>query len=207
MHERHGATKSGSRERLYIIWTGMRERCYRESHQSFKYYGGRGIQVCEEWKGCFSIFRRWALENGYRSDKSIERIDVDGNYEPANCKWATDKQQARNKGIAKNALLVVYDGKEMTLRDAAKLCRIGYTTLVKRYHAGERGNLLFRKPQMHTDHERRARAETRNGKARLTQEQVEEIRSSNASGASLARKMRVSESTISMIRSGQRRTE
>ena len=205
MHERHGDTAGGKRSRLYVMWVGMRERCGRPSHQAYQWYGARGIAVCAEWAESFTAFRRWALASGYRADKSIDRIDNAKGYSPDNCRWATDKAQARNQRPAKTELTVVFRGAEMSLRAAAALSKIGYTTLVKRFHAGQRGDELFRPPRMHTDHERRARAAAGNGNAKLLPDQIEEIRRSAESGASLARRMRVAESTISMIRSGARR--
>lgn len=84
--------------RLYRIWKKMKSRCYNENDPDFqKWYGSRGIKVCDEWKYNFSIFYRWAILHGYKSNLSIDRIDVNGNYEPSNCRWATSKQQANNK--------------------------------------------------------------------------------------------------------------
>lgn len=205
MHERHGDTADRQRPRLYRIWVGMRERCNRPSHRAYQWYGARGIEVCEGWADSYSIFRRWALANGYRADKSIDRINNDLGYSPENCRWSTVKQQARNKRLATSHLVVEFGGEKMPLFEASKRCRIGYTTLVKRYHAGLRGDRLFAKPRMHTDHFSRAMIATGNGKAKLTPEDVASIRASTEPGSVLARRLRVAESTVSMIRSGFRR--
>lgn len=100
----HGLTARKRDEnvsRLYNIWRGMKKRCYISHHPAFKNYGGRGITICDEWSESYESFHSWAMENGYRDDLSIDRIDVDGNYEPSNCRWATMKEQASNKRIHK----------------------------------------------------------------------------------------------------------
>lgn len=84
------------RARLNNIWHGMRQRCSDQNRPAYPYYGGRGISVCKAW-GSYEVFRDWALANGYESSLTIDRINNDGNYEPANCRWATMKVQNGNK--------------------------------------------------------------------------------------------------------------
>lgn len=84
-------------DRLRRIYNGMKDRCFSDKNQNYKYYGGRGITVCQEWLDDREAFITWALENGYRNDLSIDRIDVNGNYEPGNCRWATDAEQRANQ--------------------------------------------------------------------------------------------------------------
>ena len=84
--------------RLCRIRRGMIGRCTDANQHNYKYYGQRGISVCSEWTNDFLSFFKWAIEHGYSSDLSIDRINNDGNYEPDNCRWATILQQNRNQG-------------------------------------------------------------------------------------------------------------
>lgn len=82
--------------KLYGVWRSMKNRCTNPNNKDFPDYGARGISVCSEWQN-FSTFQSWALVNGYAEGLTLDRKDNDGNYEPANCRWVTRKEQAQNR--------------------------------------------------------------------------------------------------------------
>jgi hypothetical protein len=84
--------------RIHRIWKNMRKRCLSVNAPRYSDYGGRGITICPEWSD-FQVFYQWAMANGYTDDLTIERIDVDGNYEPSNCTWIPGAEQSRNRRI------------------------------------------------------------------------------------------------------------
>ena len=101
VNQTHSKAGTGQKSRLYNVWIGMRQRCNDQNHKSYPNYGGRGIQVCEEWND-FVAFESWAMSHGYNPDAkhqecTIDRIDVNGNYEPSNCRWVSASVQAKNK--------------------------------------------------------------------------------------------------------------
>jgi hypothetical protein len=87
-----------SKHPLYFIWIGVRNRCYTPKSSNYKYYGGRGITVCDDWKYNFIDFYNWSISNGYEKGLQIDRIDNNGNYEPNNCQYI---DQAENKRSGK----------------------------------------------------------------------------------------------------------
>ena len=122
----------GCGTRLYKIWCSMHERCQRQKHKHYMSYGGRGIAVCEEWNE-YIPFYDWAMANGYRDDLTIDRKDINGNYCPENCKWATNKEQQNNKRT--NRVMVV-NGISHTISEWAEITGIGKTTIRYRLNKG-----------------------------------------------------------------------
>ena len=132
--------------RMYSVWKTMRTRCNNPNHQDYKYYGGRGIKVCKEWDD-FSKFYNWAMANGYSDDLTIDRIDVNKNYEPSNCRWVTMRNQCRNK---RNTVYGIYKGERKPLIEISEITGISLYTLhaaVKKSHITDFTNF---KPQ-HAD--------------------------------------------------------
>ncbi|MBO3398543.1 hypothetical protein JJB71_13440 [Clostridium perfringens] len=115
-------TKHGKRNtRIYEIWAGMKKRCLNKKSISYKNYGGRGVSICEEWKNSFEKFYNWAINNGYNENLTIDRIDVNGNYEPNNCRWCTKKEQSNNK---RNNRYITINKETKTLSEWANYYKI-----------------------------------------------------------------------------------
>ena len=119
--------------KLYRVWGSMKERCQKPQHKSYKNYGAKGINVCEEWSLSFERFYNWAIQNGYKEGLTLDRIDGTKNYCPKNCRWITVKEQNRN--YSRNHI-VEYDGKEYCLIELAEKVGIPYRTLLYRVNAG-----------------------------------------------------------------------
>lgn len=115
--------------RLFDIWVTMKKRCFKKYSIDYQRYGARGITVCDEWKNNFKVFYEWAINNGYQDDLTIDRIDVNGDYEPNNCRWATKKEQARNRS---NNRLIAYNNETHCLSEWADIIGLKRATLEKR---------------------------------------------------------------------------
>lgn len=125
----HGMRNS----RIYRIWIHIRNRCYYENYIQYNLYGGRGIKVCEEWKENFGSFYNWAINNGYSNDLTIDRIDVNGDYEPSNCRWVTQKVQANNK---RNNHYIEYKNETKTISQWEDVLKIPKGTISRRLYRG-----------------------------------------------------------------------
>ena len=120
--------------RIYRIWLLMKNRCLNSKYYLFKNYGGRGITVCNEWKNDFVKFYDWSMNNGYNDTLTIDRIDVNGNYEPSNCRWATKLQQQRNTTRLRK---ITYKNETHCISEWAEILGLEYNTL---YHRFRRNN-------------------------------------------------------------------
>lgn len=118
---------------IYQTWKNMKRRCYSETNKRYANYGGRGIIVCDEWLHDFQAFYDWAIANGYCEGLTIDRINVNGNYEPSNCRWATHKEQANNQ--TRNHY-ITHNGETKTLKQWSEALNIPYGVLQHRVNRG-----------------------------------------------------------------------
>lgn len=138
---RKNSTKRSKNIRLYKIYDSMKQRCSNPNNHAYKDYGGRGITVCVDWRKSYDSFYEWALSNGYDDTLTIERIDVNGDYEPSNCKWATRKEQGSNR---RNSLKFEINGRKMTVKEISKSYNICETALYYRIQSGYSVNELIK---------------------------------------------------------------
>lgn len=129
-----------SKTRIYKIYISMISRCRNKNDINYKDYGGRGIKVCDEWikEGGFEAFCRWAYNTGYDEKAeygkcTIDRINVNGNYEPSNCRWADGKTQSNNK---RNTIFISYRGKTKSLVEWCEELGLNKSTIRNRIHKG-----------------------------------------------------------------------
>ena len=119
--------------RLYNIWVHIKQRCLNSKNPDYKHYGGRGISVCDEWRDDFTAFYDWAMANGYSDDLTIDRIDVNHNYEPHNCRWVTMKEQGNNTRANKP---LTYKGETHNLNELATITGLSSSTINQRLKRG-----------------------------------------------------------------------
>ena len=125
-----------SNTRLYQTWENMKARCLNPNHPRFKDYGARGISVCEDWIEDFSAFRNWAISNGWneyheKNEISLDRIDVNGDYTPENCRWADYNTQQNNKTVS---VRWDYKGTKYTLVELSETFNINIMALRSRLY-------------------------------------------------------------------------
>ena len=115
--------------RIYNTYHSMLARCYKKNNNRYAHYGAKGIEVCDEWRSSFEAFYKWAMANGYADDLTIDRRDVNRNYEPDNCRWVSMCEQMNN--TTRNHYLE-YNGKRQTVAQWAKETGLSYATVNQR---------------------------------------------------------------------------
>ena len=143
-HERHPeiaknfkkmvTTHGESKTRLYKIWCGIKSRCNDPGCAGYKNYGGRGIKICSAWEKDFLAFKEWALSHGYdesapRGKCTIDRIDVNGEYSPENCRWVSQREQAQNK---RTNHYITHNGETHSITEWGKILGINPNTIFSR---------------------------------------------------------------------------
>lgn len=124
----HGKTHT----RLYGIWRQMNQRCFNQKNAQYKYYGLKGVKVCDEWLN-FENFYNWSINNNYSDNLTIDRINFNGDYCPENCRWVTMKEQGNNKSTNR---IIVINNEQMTLTQCAEKYGVNPITLQIRLSRG-----------------------------------------------------------------------
>lgn len=131
----NSTTHGKSKTKIYGVYRTMISRCYCETNEKYPIYGARGIKVCQEWLDNFMNFYNWSMENGYQDGLTIDRIDVNGNYEPSNCRWITQKEQQNNR---RSNHFVEINGETKTLSEwvESRIYEADKATVYKRLSRG-----------------------------------------------------------------------
>ena len=139
---RRNITHNQRHTHLYEIWKAIKQRCYNPKNYAYKNWGGRGIKVCDEWLNNFQAFYDWSYANGYtcnnhnkdeKTKLTIDRIDVNGNYEPSNCRWVNRKEQANNMRHTKH---ITINGQTHCIAEWCRIYNIYRTTYQSRIKRG-----------------------------------------------------------------------
>ena len=121
------------RNRIRNTWHQMITRCYDETASNYKYYGGKGVRVFEEWRNSFQSFYEWSLANGYDHTLTIDRIDVNGDYSPYNCRWVDMKTQCNNRS---NNIIIEFNGEKHTIPEWSTILGIKQYVIRNRLNRG-----------------------------------------------------------------------
>lgn len=139
------------KKELKNVWNNIKYRCNNPKDKHYEWYGEKGVRVCDEWLDTrlgFFNFYNWALSNGYEEGLSIDRLEVEGNYEPDNCEWVTQETQCNN--MTTNVLITIRN-KTQTLAEWAKEYNLPYYTIWYRYNSGVTGKDLIKPPLINID--------------------------------------------------------
>jgi len=140
MKGKSNITHGLSNTRIYQTWLGIRKRCGNPNAYEYENYGGRGIVVCDEWKNNFISFYKWATENGYKENLTIDRVNNDGNYEPTNCRWA-DRITQQNNTRSNHPITI--NGKTHNINQWCRIAGLPRTTVKSRLRYGWTGEKLL----------------------------------------------------------------
>ena len=124
-----------SEKRLYQCWADIKQRCYNPKLKKYPLYGGRGVRMCDEWRGSFQAFYEWAMKNGYSDDLTIERLNSGGDYCESNCIWSTYREQANNS--SQNHIIEIA-GVGRTISEWAAYFGVDYAKFKKKIYQVER---------------------------------------------------------------------
>lgn len=122
-------SKGLSNHPLYHKWMDMKRRCYNVNHSQYKYYGGRGIEMCEDWLYSFQAFFNWSINNGWENGLEIDRINNDGNYEPNNCRYITHKENCNNRSTT---IKIEIDGITHSIKEWCEMFNLNYKSLISK---------------------------------------------------------------------------
>lgn len=145
------------KRRLKSIYYGMKQRCYNQNGINYKYYGGKGIFICDEWLNDFEKFYEWSLQNGYSDNLTIDRIDSNKEYSPENCKWSSKSEQAYNRSMSVKLTL---NGETKYLTQWAKQLNIDKKTLSWRYNNGWSDEEILTRPRDYKENKLTLNGET-----------------------------------------------
>ena len=134
------ATHGLSKTRLYGIWHGIEQRCNNPNNKAYRFYGGRGINVCKEWLEDFMAFYRWAISNGYEDNLTLDRKDNNGHYDPSNCRWATRRMQSNN---TRTTTFIEINGVTKSISEWSEISGISRNGLRNRIRMGLKGEELL----------------------------------------------------------------
>lgn len=127
--QKHGESKT----KLYKTWAAMKYRCNSKNPHKYKSYGSKNVSVCDEWKNDYLEFKAWALNNGYQEHLTLDRVDVDGDYNPDNCRWITHKAQQNNRTTNK---WIEHDGEKHTVAEWCEIKGVSQGTAWYRLQKG-----------------------------------------------------------------------
>ena len=126
--------------RIYSEWQGMKGRCYNKGNARYADWGGRGIEVCEQWRNSFESFYIWAMANGYQDNLTIDRIDNNGNYCPENCRWVGQQEQCRNR---RSNINITIGNSTRTLMEWCEIFQVDYKNVNARYHRNKNATIDY----------------------------------------------------------------